>query len=67
MFTQIIYIMSFIDKSNKPNSLAFYNVSEALDYAEKYELTEIHLKSFKLIHNNSHDQSKTDEKASDKM
>ena len=64
MFTQFIYIMSFIDKSNKPCSLAFYSFPEAIDYADKHELTEIHVKSFRLIHNNI-DQSNTDEKASD--
>ena len=56
--------MSFIDKSNKPCSLAFYSFPEAIDYADKHELTEIHVKSFRLIHNNI-DQSNTDEKASD--
>ncbi len=65
MFTQFIYIMSFIDKSNKPCSLAFYNVREAIDYADKHECTELHVKSFKLIHNNSDDQSNANEKASD--
>lgn len=64
MFTQFIYIMSFIDKSNKPCSLAFYNVSEAIAYAEQHEFTEVHVKSFRLIDNNN-DQSNTDEKASD--
>ena len=65
MLTQFIYIMSFIDKSNNPCSLAFFSVREAIDYAEKHEFTEVHVKSFKLIHNNSYDQSNTDEKASD--
>lgn len=65
MFTQFIHILSFIDKSNKPCSLAFNNLSEAVEYAEQNEFTELHLKSLKLIHNNSHDQSNTHEKASD--
>ena len=65
MSTQFIYIMSFIDKSNKPCSLAFYDFREAIDYADKHELTEFHVKNFKLIHNNSRDQSNIDEKASD--
>lgn len=63
MFTQFIYIMSFIDKSNKPCSLAFYNVSDAIEYAVQHEFTEVHVKSFRLIHNN--DQSNIYEKASD--
>ncbi len=65
MFTQFIYIMSFIDKSNKPCSLAFLDFSESINYAEKHELTEFHVKNFKLIHNNSYDQSTTDEKPCD--
>ncbi len=65
MFTQFIHILSFIDKSNRPCSLAFYNLSEAIEYAEQHEFNEVHVKSLKLVHNNSHDQSNTDEKASD--
>lgn len=57
--------MSFIDKSNRPGSLAFYNVIDAIDYAQKHEFNEFHVKSFKLIHNNSCDQSNINEKASD--
>lgn len=64
MFTQFIYILSFIDNSNKPCSLAFYNFSDAFEYAEQHEFTEFHVKSFRLIHNNN-DQSNIDEKASD--
>lgn len=65
MCTQFIYLMLFINKSNQPGSLAFYSLSEAIEYADKHELTDLHVKSFKLIDNNTYDQSSIDEKASD--
>lgn len=65
MTTQFIYIMSFVDKTNKHDFLAFLSIGEAIDYAQKHKLTsEVALKSFRLIHNNN-DLSNTDEKVSD--
>ena len=53
-----------MDKSNQPNSLAFYNLTEAIEYAEQHDLTELHVKSFKLI-DKYYDQSNADEKPCD--
>lgn len=64
MFTQFIYILSYIDKSNMPGSFAFYSLSEALDYADKHEIPEVHVKRFKLILNNNRKPSNIDEKVS---